>query len=167
MRYSISAKVSQMAFLAIFLCPPAWSQTDERSKLVEGAKKEGKLIWYTSTNITESKPLLDDFEKQYPFIKGEIFRASGEKTLNRIVTEARANHSEFDVVTISEVDALMSAKLLAPYHSPEAKSFIPEFKDPNGYWTAIYINYTTIGYNPTMVSEKDAPKQWEDLLDPK
>jgi iron(III) transport system substrate-binding protein len=145
----------------------AWGQADEKAKLVEGAKKEGKLIWYTSTNVTESKPLVDDFEKLYPGIKGEIFRASGEKTLNRIVTEARANHSEFDIVTISEVDALIDAKLLAPYRSPEAKSFIPEFKDPNGYWTAIYINYATIGYNPTLVSEKDAPKQWEDLLDPK
>src|SRR6266550_4820658 len=143
----------------------AWGQTDERAKLVEGAKKEGKLVWYTSTNVTESKPLLDDFERQYPFVKGEIFRASGEKTLNRIVTEARANHSEFDIVTISEVDALIDAKLLAPYRSPEAKSFIPEFKDPSGYWTAIYINYTTIGSNPKMVSEKDAPKQWEDLLE--
>ena len=142
----------------------AWGQADEKAKLVEGAKKEGKLIWYTSTNVTESKPLLDDFEKLYPGIKGEIFRASGEKTLNRIVTEARANHSEFDIVTISEVDALIDAKLLAPYRSPEAKSFIPEFKDPNGYWTAIYINYATIGYNPTLVSEKEAPKQWEDLL---
>ena len=108
----------------------AWGQADEKAKLVEGAKKEGKLIWYTSTNVTESKPLLDDFEKLYPFIKGEIFRASGEKTLNRIVTEARANHSEFDIVTISEVDALIDAKLLAPYRSPEAKSFIPNSKTP-------------------------------------
>ena len=38
----------------------AWGQTDERAKLVEGAKKEGKLVWYTSTNVTESKPLLGD-----------------------------------------------------------------------------------------------------------
>ena len=144
-----------------------WAQGDERAKLVEGAKKEGKLIWYTSTNISESKPLLDDFEKQYPFVKGEIFRASGEKTLNRIVTEARAGRSDFDIVTISEVDALIDAKLLAPYRSPEAAGFIPELKDPNGYWTAVYINYTTIGYNPKLVSEKEAPKQWEDLLDPK
>src|SRR5438874_8586616 len=68
----------------------AWGQTDERAKLVEGAKKEGKLVWYTSANVTESKPLLDDFEKQHPFVKGEIFRASGEKTLNRIMTETRA-----------------------------------------------------------------------------
>ena len=147
--------------------PAAWGQADEKSKLVEGAKKEGKLIWYTSTNVTESKPLLDDFEKQHPFVKGEIFRASGEKTLNRIITEARAGRSEFDLVTISEVDALIEAKMLQPYRSPEAKSFISEFKEPNGYWTAIYINYATIGYNPKLVSEKEAPKQWEDLLDAK
>ena len=144
----------------------AWSQSDERTKLVEAAKKEGKLNWYTSTNTTESKPLLDDFEKAYG-IKGEIIRASGEKTLNRIVTEGRAGRWDFDVVTISEVDALTDAKLLMAYRSPEAKTFIPEFKDANGYWTAVYVNYTTIGYNTKLVSEKEAPKQWEDLLDPK
>ena len=158
---------SLCAIVCLLAAAPAFSQTEDKAKLIEGAKKEGKLIWYTSTNITESKPLLDDFEKQYPFVKGEIFRASGEKTLNRIVTEARANRSEFDIVTISEVDALIEAKLLAPYRSPEAQSFIPQFKDPNGNWTAVYINYTTIGYNPKMISEKDAPKQWEDLLEPK
>lgn len=163
----VAALLSSWALCFSLSTVSVWSQTDDRAKLVEGAKKEGKLIWYTSTNVTESKPLLDDFEKQYPFIKGEIFRASGEKTLNRIITEARAGRSEFDIVTISEVDALIEAKLLAPYRSPEAKSFIPDFKDPNGYWTAIYINYASIGYNSKMLSEKEAPKQWEDLLEPK
>jgi len=135
----IAALLSSWAFFFSLSTLSVWGQTDEQARLVEGAKKEGKLIWYTSTNVTESKPLLDDFEKQYPFIKGEIFRASGEKTLNRIITEARAGRSEFDIVTISEVDALIEAKMLAPYRSPEAKNFIPEFKDPNGYWTAIIL----------------------------
>lgn len=153
--------------LALFISANVYGQTDDRAKQIEAAKKEGKLLWYTSTNVTESKPLLDDFEKQYPFIKGEIFRASGEKTLNRIFTESRAGRWDFDVVTISEVDALMDAKLLASYKSPEAKNFIADFKDPNGYWNAIYVNYMTIGYNSKLVAEKDAPKQWEDLLDAK
>ena len=152
--------------LSIYAGHLAWGQGDERARLVQAAKKEGKLIWYTSTNLTESKPLLDDFEKLHG-IRGEIFRASGEKTLNRIITEARAGRADFDIVTISEVDALIDAKLLATYRSPEAASFIPEFKDANGHWAAVYINYTTIGYNPKLVSEKEAPKQWEDLLDPK
>src|SRR5512145_2626910 len=169
MRSALKTMVS-LGLWAIFFTlgtTTAWGQVDEKAKLVEASKKEGKLVWYTSTNVTESKPLLDDFEKQYPFVKGEIFRASGEKTLNRIITEARAGRSDFDLVTISEVDALVEGKFLAPYQSPEAKSYIPEFKDPKGHWTAVYINYATIGYNPKMVSEKEAPKQWEDLLDPK
>ena len=159
-------KIGPAMVLCFLTADFAWSQTDERAKLVEAAKKEGKLVWYTSTNVTESKPLLDDFEKTYG-IKGEIFRASGEKTLNRIVTEGRAGRWDYDVVTISEVDALMDAKLLGSYRSPEARTFIPEFKDANGYWTAVYVNYATIGYNTKLVSEKEAPKQWEDLLDPK
>ncbi len=159
-------KIGLAMVLCLLTADFAWSQTDERAKLVEAARKEGKLVWYTSTNVTESKPLLDDFEKTYG-IKGEIFRASGEKTLNRIVTEGRAGRWDYDVVTISEVDALMDAKLLGSYRSPEARTFIPEFKDANGYWTAVYVNYATIGYNTKLVSEKEAPKQWEDLLDPK
>ena len=159
-------KIGLAMVLCLLTADFAWSQTDERAKLVEAARKEGKLVWYTSTNVTESKPLLDDFEKTYG-IKGEIFRASGEKTLNRIVTEGRAGRWDYDVVTISEVDALMDAKLLGSYRSPETRTFIPEFKDANGYWTAVYVNYATIGYNTKLVSEKEAPKQWEDLLDPK
>ncbi len=166
MKFDNIRRVGFVVIVLLLTGAPAWSQSDERAKMVEAAKKEGKLVWYTSTNLTESKPLIDDFEKIYG-IKGEIFRASGEKTLNRILTEARAGRPEFDIVTISEVDSLVDVKLLAPYRSPEAASFIPELKDPNGYWSAVYINYTTIGYNPKLVSEKDAPKQWDDLLDPK
>ena len=153
--------------LALFLLSAQFGWTQSDPKLIEGAKKEGKLVWYTSTSVTESQPLLNDFEKFYPFLKGEIVRASGEKTLNRVMTESRAGRWDFDVVTISEVDALMDARLLAPYKSPEAKNFIPDFKDPDGYWTAIYVNYMTIGYNPKLVSDKDAPKAWEDLLESK
>ena len=90
---SFSGALAVSSLCAIFVLTslaPTWSQTDERAKLIEGAKKEGKLIWYASTNVTESKPLLDDFEKQYPFIKGELFRASGEVILNRIIGETRA-----------------------------------------------------------------------------
>jgi len=66
-----------LMLLLLMLARSSGAQPDARS--IDAAKKEGGLIWYTSTSVTESKPLLDDFEKQYPFIKGEIFRASGER----------------------------------------------------------------------------------------
>ena len=78
MNYSIATRAVKLTLLVLFVTGhAALAQTDDRAKMIEAAKKEGKLVWYTSTNITESKPLLDDFEKRYPFIKGEIFRANG------------------------------------------------------------------------------------------
>jgi iron(III) transport system substrate-binding protein len=145
----------------------ARGQSEHTAALIEGANKEGKLVWYTSMRITDSKPLLEAFEKHYPFVKTELFRASGEKTLNRILTETRAGRWEFDLVALSEIGLLVERKLLSPYVSPEAKAYIPEFKDPAGYWTGVYNNYYVIGYNTKLVAEKEAPKRWDDLLEPK
>src|SRR5262249_56664522 len=108
---------------------------------------------------------MNEFEKQYSFIKGQIFRASGEVTLNRIFTETRGGKWNFDVVMAGEFDVLMDAKLLASYKSPEAKNFIADFTNPNGYWYAVYVVYRTIGYNPKLVAARDAPNQWQDHLD--
>jgi iron(III) transport system substrate-binding protein len=146
---------------------PLRAQADHAAKLLEGAKKEGAVAWYTSMNVNESKPLLDDFEKQYPFIKVDLFRSSGEKVLNRVTTETRAGRWSLDVVGISEIGTLIEQKLISAYFSPESKAYLKELKDPQGYWNAVYINYYIPGYNTRMVSDPDAPKRWEDFLDPK
>src|SRR5438046_10547576 len=103
MRRNVMDKISALFLAVFFLCATdrAWSQ-DDRGKQIEAAKKEGKLVWYTSANVTESKPLLDDFEKQYPFIKGEIFRASGEKVINRIITKTRTGRLHVEGIRINQ-----------------------------------------------------------------
>jgi len=70
----VAALLSSWALFFSLSTLSVWSQTDDRAKLVEGAKKEGKLIWYTSTNVTESKPLLDDLKSSIPLSKA---RSSG------------------------------------------------------------------------------------------
>lgn len=165
----LKLSLATLSCLALLLGDVSWTwgQSDHTARFLDGAKKDGKLVWYTSMRITDSKPLLDAFEKQYPFIKTELFRSSGEKTLNRIMTETRAGRWEFDVVALSEIGLLVEWKLLSPYVSPETKAYIPEFKDAAGYWAPVYNNYYVIGYNTKLVAEKEAPKRWEDLLDPK
>ena len=161
----------EAALLASFLIAafgsPAGAQSNATAKLIEGAKKEGLLSWYTSMSVVESKPIADEFEKQYTFIKVDLFRSSGEKVQNRAVTETRAGRWDFDVASLSEIGTLIEHKLIAPYISPETANYIKELKDPQGYWNAVYINYYVPGYNTRMVAEKDAPKRWEDFLDPK
>jgi iron(III) transport system substrate-binding protein len=156
--------------LAAFLFVPTlvWSQSDHTARLIEAAKKEGKLVWYTSMAVAESKPLLDAFAQRYPFVKVELFRATGEALLNRIQTEIRAGRWQFDVVaTAGGIDILVQQKLISPYISPESAAYHQELKDRAGYWTAILSNYYVIGYNTELVSRTEAPKDWPDLLDPK
>ncbi|MGZ8466679.1 MAG: hypothetical protein ACXWXT_14140, partial [Candidatus Binatia bacterium] len=61
-----------------------------QSTLIDGAKKEGKLTWYTSMAVDTSKPLLDAFVKEHPFIKPELVRLGEEQLVNRILSETRA-----------------------------------------------------------------------------
>jgi iron(III) transport system substrate-binding protein len=146
---------------------PVWGQSEHTSKLIEGAKKEGKLVWYTSMLASDAKVMLDAFQKKYPFINAELLRGSSENTLNRILTETRVGQWRFDVVAPTGTEILVHHKLISPYASPEANTYIQELKDRDGYWTGIFALHYVIGYNTQLVPEKDAPKRWEDLLDPK
>ncbi len=143
----------------------AWAQPSP--ELLQAAKKESKLVWYTSMAIDTSKPLLDVFLKQYPFIQAELVRAGEEQLLNRILTEARAGKWFFDVVSSSAIQVLASRNFLSPYASAESTAYVAELKDPQGRWTAVYNNNLVPVYNTKMLSEKDAPRDYLDLLDPK
>jgi iron(III) transport system substrate-binding protein len=142
----------------------AWGQPAD---LLQGAKKDGKLVWYTSMAIDTSKPLLDVFLKQYPFIQAELVRAGEEQLLNRILTEARAGKWFFDVVSSSAIQVLASRNFLSPYASAESNAYVAELKDPQSRWTAVYNNNLVPVYNTKMLPEKEVPKDYPDLLDPK
>src|ERR1043166_7284615 len=128
-----------LAIVAI-LAPAARlaAQSNQQTALIEGAKKEGKLVWYTSMAIDLSKPLLDAFTKEHPFIKGDLVRAGNEQLTNRIFNETRAGKWGFDLISLSSADLFVERGLFAPYNSPEREAFIPEFKEPRGYWTSVY-----------------------------
>src|ERR1700704_5329404 len=74
------------ALLVLVTSTSLCAQTPSQSALIEGAKKEGKLVWYTSMAVDTSKPLLDAYLKEYPFIKAELVRLGEEQLVNRILT---------------------------------------------------------------------------------
>jgi iron(III) transport system substrate-binding protein len=137
--------------------------------LVESARKEGRFVWYTSMNIDDSQPLLDAFSRKYPFIKGELWRGSSEKVLNKIQTETRAGKFFFDVVAVNAFEAgfIKAHKLAQPYIPPSAKAYRKGFVDPDGYWVDVYDNYYVLGYNTKLVARAEAPRSWDDLLEPR
>src|SRR6478672_1285325 len=131
--------------------------------LVEAAKKEGKLVWYTSMAIDTSKPLLDAFVKEYPFIKAELVRAGEEQLMNRILSETRAGQWLFDAVSTSAMGALVDRHIITPYNPPERDAFLSEFKDAQGFWTGVFVNILVSCYNTKCSPPKEAPKNNQNL----
>ena len=78
------------ALLVLVTSTSLCAQTPSQSALIDGAKKEGKLVWYTSMAVDTSKPVLDAYLREYPFIKAELVRLGEEQLVNRILTETRA-----------------------------------------------------------------------------
>ena len=156
------------AVLAVgILTPVAGAAADK--ELIEAAKKEGEVVYYTTMTLSQSKKVVDRFQKKYPFIKPDLFRTGGGPLLNKIMTEARGGLHAWDVVVGrgEMLLPLMERKLLASYNSPEAKNIDKDLVDPEGYWRAYYVNPYALGFNTNLVKKADAPKTYEDLLDPK
>lgn len=135
--------------------------------VIEGAKREGTVVFYGPLNINDSQAIAKRFEEKYPFIKVEILRMSAEPLLNRIITEDKAGRNVVDVINNTVINAVKKARLLQPYRSPEHAEYPGQFKDPEGYWASIHNNYYVLGYNSRLLSAAEAPRDWWDLLNPK
>jgi iron(III) transport system substrate-binding protein len=145
------------------------AQDSHTAKLIEGAKKEGSLVWYTSTSVEDITRLFGAFNKKYPFIKTEFSNAGSARLYNRILNESRVGKIFFDLVAVRGVETqlLINGGFFQPYQSPESAAYPPGFKDTKGYWVDYFDAYNIIGYNTKLVPKDQAPKSWEDLLDPR
>jgi iron(III) transport system substrate-binding protein len=143
---------------------------DRERLLYEGAKKESKLVWYTS--LTIYKELAKFFEVKYPGISVELYRAPAVNLASRILSEAQARRYIVDVIetTPGSLMLVRDNKLLLPYNSPHLADYPEGSKDkaPAGlfYTTVDRESYAGIGYNRNAISSADVPKNFDDLLRP-
>jgi len=137
-------------------------------KMLELAKKEARVSFYTTMGADEAKMLADAFQSKYPSMRVEITRLGSERLLQRIITESRAGSHLFDAVTNSGMEIYLLTKmgLLTRYTSPEFSLFMADSKDPAGRWVDLYSNLRMIGYNTRLVPKEKVPKRYEDLLEP-
>ena len=138
-------------------------------ELIEGAKKEGQFVFYSGIPVPDAQALLSAFEKKYPFIKTTHYRATGPALVSRIETEQRAGRHEWDVMNSTgfEPYVLLEQGYFAKYDSSERKNFPDGHKDVEGYWTTMYTSPNLLSYNTRLVSPKDLPRDYFDLLEPK
>jgi iron(III) transport system substrate-binding protein len=139
------------------------------TELAAGAKAEGKLVLYSSPSQQDAFFFLGEFRKQYPFLQTDLYRATSERLITRILTEARGGKVGADAVLSDAWDlgVLRDKGILAPYQSPQADAYPQNFREKNNYWTPVFLLSRVMAYNTREVSAAEAPKRYEDLLAPK
>lgn len=160
---------SHSAAPAIFKPAPDYAPTEPPASLVAAAKKEsGSLLWYESDPAASATQVLDAFQAQFPFVKKVqqvqlISSAAGV----RIAQEAQAGTTTADVMTNepATIGQLDQRKLLR--HPDFTGAGIPEELVPEPYLAATTAGVFVFLYNTNLVSKAEAPKTWDDLLDPK
>ena len=140
---------------------------DRTDRLIEGAKKEGELTYYSAMIVNQAlRPLTAAFQAKYPFIKISYWRADSEEIETKISAEIRANNPVGDVIEGTGIGELaVRAGLAQPIVSPEL-SVVPErFRDPNRLWVPTRMSYFAMAYNTRIIAAGTQPKTYDDLLD--
>jgi iron(III) transport system substrate-binding protein len=168
------------ALPAIAMSGPALAQTnpdaslltyegpDRADRVVAAAKKEGTFTWYTSFAEKDIPTVVEPFEKKYG-VKVKVWRASTEKVLQRVLTEASARRYDVDAVHISapEMEVLHVEKILQPVASPSFKSLVAGAVPAHREWAGTLLTVWVQAYNTTAIPKRDLPRTYRDLLDPR
>ena len=163
-----AALAPQFSAQVLSATPPPTAIT---SSLVEAAKKEGKVVWYTSVDLPLAEKIAKVFEEKFPGIQVRVERTGAERVFQRIAQEYASNIHAVDLANSSD-----AAHFIVWKNKGMLESFVPEdvakfypaaHKDPDGAFASFRVWLCIIAYNTNPVKKEDAPKSFADLLDPK
>jgi len=145
----------------------AYQGADREQRLIEGAKREKELTFYSSIPPDDIAALVSAFDKKYG-VKVKVWRADSEGFLQRIVGEARARRFEVDVMagSSSALEPLYRENLLQEVKSPKLAGVIPQAIAPHRQWVAVYLSTIVQAYNTDLIRKESLPKTYYDLLRP-
>ncbi len=147
---------------------------DRQQILEEGAKKEGRLVLYTTGILNQTvTPKINAFQKKYPYIKVEVWRAETTNLVAKFLQEYGAGRHAVDVIEVTQSGEiyLEEKKMLQPFYSPHLAFLENDAikKGPAGEVLAAghYESGRVLGYNTKLVKKEQLPKTNKDLADPK
>jgi iron(III) transport system substrate-binding protein len=179
-------KIARLSLWILAILPLAWApagaatvaeviakikplKTQERlNYLLKGAQAEGELVYYGTLPIDEFLPLARVFNARYRSLATQHYFAPRDGILSRTLTEARAGRHATDVIQVdlSYGYQLLNANLVQSYAVPGAERFFEGTYDPSGAWHSMYYLTTALIYNSNLIKAEQAPKSYEDLLNP-
>src|ERR1700704_4700843 len=139
-------------------------------QLIEAAKKEGKVVWYTAIDLSVAEKIAGAFKEKFG-VEVRVERTGAERVFQRIGQEYASNVHAVDIANSSDAAHLLTWKrqgMLLPYVPEDvAKYYKPEHRDPDGTYAGFRATLSPIAYNTRLVKAEEAPTSFKDLLDPK
>jgi iron(III) transport system substrate-binding protein len=137
--------------------------------LVAKAQNERALVVYGTALVAQFEKFIEPFKRRYPFIKTQYSRATGEALTTKILYEVSAHQLIPDAILINNYThrIFMKKNIITAYTPPAAKNFPAGFADKQGYWYGFYLVPYAITYNTALVAKANAPKSFDDLLNPR
>jgi iron(III) transport system substrate-binding protein len=142
---------------------------ERQAALVQGAKKEGTVVWYAGMNQENLREFTGAFEAEYPFLKVQPLTIGGTRLFNRALAEYRAGKYEYDVINVrsSRLYSLKKVKAVMRYKTPYRKALKEGFYDQEGYFNGLWASVLVFLYNTKLVAHDEVPHSLDDLLQPK
>ena len=165
---SVTRKLYVLTACAAFIGGTAMSACADEASVIEGAKREAKLVIYTGVERAAAQVLVNAFKSKYPFIAAETVRASSSKLATRLDAELEANRVGGDVIEFSLLyltTSLQQRGELLQYDSPEYAKYPRQYSAP-GYWAASGVSNIIVLVNTRKVDEANIPQSWWDLAKP-
>ena len=178
--------LSKVLFAVAWLCvgavpitaatlPEVISQVEKMSRaereafLIKGARDEKDVMFYATTPVNQVAVLKKYFSARYPFIDLKHYYSPRQGILNKTLAEYRGNANLVDVVMtdVSYGTVLIKEGVSGAYSTPDVQRYVRGSYDPKGQWYTMYMLTTALVYNRNQVKPNDAPKTYQDLLDPK
>ena len=146
-----------------------YNGADRNQRILEGAKREGKVVFYSGMIENQAlRPMADAFRKKYPFVAVDYWRGDSRALVQKALTERRAGRVTGDILeSTGGAEALIRAGAVEPFYTPSAAAFPKGYVDPNRMWAASRLDYFGIAYNTRQVSQAEVPKTYDELLNPK
>ena len=144
-------------------------QGESRTRaLVEGARREGEVMVYHSTQTEDLKPVFDAFTAKYG-VKVRGWRSSSENVVQRVISETRAGKREVDFIENNspEMEALRREKMLLRMDSPHFPDLRPGTLPAHHEFATSTMDVFVQAYNTEKVKREELPKTYQDLADPR
>ena len=144
------------------------AQKEQLTDLLKAAEKEGEVLWTSTLYEEEAMVFVKAFQKEYPQVKVTYTRQHGAEAMELLKREFQTGLIAYDVAQIhnDSVGDFLALDAIEKANWADWGVLPGLIRHDNRFVGAFELEYCIL-YNTNLIKPEAAPKNWDDLLDPK